>query len=147
MRIDPATRFVRSLPGEYFLLREAAEAAGASQFILRKLIQDGPRDCAPSKYAQFGKTKIYLYTREDIASIRKHIEWTHSVHDHNGPARKPGRPPKFSKDQRRKRARLYSKAWYWKNRAKILAEQGDLTKADTAMWKARQVEKELKSES
>jgi len=146
VRIDPATRFVRSLPGDYFLLREAAEAVGTSQFILRKMIQDGPSDCAPSKYAQFGKTKIYLYTREDIEAIRKHIEVMHSVHDHNGPARKPGRPAKFSKTQRRERARLYSKAWYWKNRAKVLAESGDIKGADLAMWRAKQVESELKDE-
>jgi hypothetical protein len=128
------------------MLREAAEAVGTSQFILRKLIQEGPVECAPSKYAQFGKTKIYLYTREDIEDVRRYLAKRQEVHDHNGPARKPGRPPKYTKEQRRKRARLYSKAWYWKNRAQELADDGDIQAADAAMWKVKQIEGELKGE-
>jgi hypothetical protein len=113
---------------------------GTSQFILRKLIQEGPMACQPSKYAQFGKTRIYLYTRDDIEAIRKHVEAKYQVHDHDGPARKPGRPAKFTRDQRKKRARLYSKAWYWKNRAKILSEQGDEAGAQKAKERAKEVE-------
>lgn len=143
-RLDPATRFVRSLEGEYFLLREAAIAVGTSQFVLRKMIQDGNLDCSPSKYAQFGKTKIYLYTQRDIDSIIRHIAEAHKVYDHNGPARRPGRPVKFNQKERRERARLYSKAWYWRNRAKVLAESGEIEKSDKAMLRALQIDKELK---
>lgn len=96
--------------------------------------------CQPSKYAQFGKTRIYLYTRDDIDAIRKYVEAKYQVHDHDGPARKPGRPAKFTRDQRKKRARLYSKAWYWKNRAKVLAEQGDEPGSAKALERAKEVE-------
>lgn len=110
------------------------------------MIQEGPVDCQPSKYAKFGKTRIYLYTREDIESIRKYVENRHQVHDHDGPVRRPGRPAKFTRDQRKNRARLYSKAWYWKNRAKILDEQGNEEGAAKARQRAVEIEETLKSD-
>lgn len=143
MRIDPATRFVRSLKGEYFLLREAAEAVGTSQFVLRKFISDGDIECSPSKYAQFGKTRIYLYTREDIESIRQNIEKKYGVYDHLGPHKKPGRPPKYNREQRKQRARMYSKSWYWRNRAKVLGEQGKIEAAQAAMERAKKIDRQL----
>ena len=64
---DPVTRFVRSLPGDYFMLREAAHACEVSQFTLRKFIAEDVKECLPSKTTKFGKIRVYLYTREDIA--------------------------------------------------------------------------------
>lgn len=145
VRVDPATRFVRSLPGDYFLLREAAEATGVSQFTLRKMIADDIPGCTPSKYAMFGKIKIYLYTRQDIENIRKYLGNRHQIFNHTGMAKRIGRPPTYSKAERRDRSRLYSKAWYWRNREKILKSRGDKEGAAAARDKALAIEKELKS--
>jgi hypothetical protein len=93
----------------------------------------------------FGKTKIYLYTREDIESIRKYVEEKSIVYDHDGPARRaPGRPAIFTKAERKQRSRLYSKAWYWRNRASILMEKGEEAEAQKALERAAQVEAQLK---
>jgi hypothetical protein len=142
--VDPATRFVRSLPGEYFLLREAAQHLGVSQFTLRKFIADDVPECTPSKFAMFGKVKIYLYTREDIESIKKHIESRAVVFEHDGQARRVGRPPTYTKAERHYRSRLYSKAWYWKNREKLLSERGDEAGAAKARERAEDIARELR---
>lgn len=146
VKIDPATRFVRSLPGDYFLLREAAEATGVSQFTLRKMIADDIPNCTPSKYAMFGKIKIYLYTRQDIENIRKYLGNRHQIFNHTGMARKTGRPATYTKAQRKERSRLYSKAWYWRNREKILKSKGDKEGAYAAHQKAVEIEKVLKND-
>jgi hypothetical protein len=146
VRIDPATRFVRSLPGDYFLLREAAEAAGVSQFTLRKMIADDIPKCTPSKYAMFGKIKIYLYTRTDIDNIREYLGDRHKIYNHAGMAKRTGRPATYTKAQRKTRSRLYSKAWYWKNREKILKDKGDREGAKEAREKAKEIERELHSD-
>jgi hypothetical protein len=145
VRLDPATRFVRGLPGEWFMLREAAEASGVSQFTLRKMIAEDIPQCTPSKYAMFGKIRIYLYTRKDIENIRKYLIERNQVYNHNGQAKRIGRPPTYSKTERKDRSRLYSKAWYWKNRAEILESKGDKAGAAKARAKARELKKELKS--
>lgn len=142
--VDPATRFVRSLPGDYFLLREAAQYLGVSQFILRKYIADDVPECTPSKFAMFGKVKIYLYTREDIESIQKHIAKRATIYEHDGQARRVGRPPTYTKSERQWRSRMYSKAWYWRNREKILNERGDEAGAAKARAKADEIDRELK---
>ena len=71
--MDPATRFVRSLPGDYFMLREAAELTGVSSYTLRKLIAANANGLVPSKEARFGELKIYLYTRDDIERLNDHF--------------------------------------------------------------------------
>lgn len=141
--VDPATRFVRSLPGNYFLLREAAEAVGVSQFTLRKFISEDIEGLVPSKYAMMGKVKIYLYTREDIENIRLHLKEREVVFNHDGKAKRTGRPATYTKEQRAKRSRMYSNAWYWKNRAKILEERGDHEAAIKAQAKADKIERQL----
>lgn len=147
IRVDPATRFVRSLPGDFFLLREAAEAIGVSQFVLRKFIADGTKGCTPSKYAMFGKVKVYLYTREDIEAIRTHLASRHRVFKHDGQARRIGRPPQYTKEERANRSRLYSKSWYWRNRERILAQRGDADGARKARDNANEIDRMLKDDS
>jgi hypothetical protein len=144
IRIDPATRFVRSLPGNYFMLREAAKSVGASQYTLRKLIEEDVPGCSPSKFAKWGKTRIYLYTRENIETIREYLETRTVVYDHEGPQRKVGRPPTYSEKERKWRSKQYSKAWYWENREKVLTERGDTEGAAEARATADAIRKELK---
>lgn len=144
VNVDPATRFVRSLPGDYFLLREAAQHLGVSQFTLRRFIADDVPECTPSKYAMFGKVKIYLYTRDDIESIKTHLDSRSTVYAHDGQARKVGRPPTYTKEQRDYRSRLYSKQWYWRNRQRLLADRGEIEKAEKAQAKADEIARELR---
>lgn len=147
IRVDPATRFVRSLPGDFFLLREAADAIGVSQFVLRKFIADGTEGCTPSKYAMFGKVKIYLYTRDDIETIRQHLSARHRVFKHDGQARRVGRPPQYTKEERANRSRLYSKSWYWRSREKILSQRGDAEGAKKARDKADEIDRMLHNDT
>lgn len=142
-RIDPATRYVRSLPGNYIMLREAAEACGVSTFVLRKFISEGTPGCLPSKTAKYGKMRIYLYTLKDIESIKKHLEERRTVHDFDGPTRKVGRPPKYLETERKHRDQLHSKKWYWNNRVKVLTERGDTAGATKAQKRVDEIEKEL----
>lgn len=140
---DPVTRFVRSLPGDYFMLREAAHACDVSQFTLRKFIAENVEECLPSKVTQFGKIRVYLYTREDIVRIQAYLAKQNVVLDYNGPAKKMGRPALYTKEQMDERKKLYTKRWYWRNRAKLLAERGDTAGAQEAEAKANEVTKEL----
>lgn len=140
---DPVTRFVRSLPGDYFMLREAAHACDVSQFTLRKFIAENVVECLPSKVTQFGKIRVYLYTREDIQRIQEYLSHQNVVLDFNGPAKKMGRPALYTKEQMDERKKLYTKRWYWRNRAKLLAERGDTDGAAEALRRADDVTKEL----
>jgi hypothetical protein len=140
---DPVTRFVRSLPGDYFMLREAAHACDVSQFTLRKFIAENVTECLPSKVTQFGKIRVYLYTREDIARIQDYLSKQNVVLDFTGPAKKMGRPALYTKEQMDTRKKLYTKRWYWRNRAKLLAQRGDKVGSEDAARKADEVTKEL----
>jgi len=142
--IDPATRFVRSLPGDYFLLREAAASCGVSDYVLRKFIADDVPGCQPSKYTMFGKVKIYLYTRDDIKSIQKYMKSKTVVFEHDGQAKRIGRPPRYTQSERDWRSRMYSKSWYWKNRVKLLTERGDEAGATAAQKRVDELVKELR---
>jgi hypothetical protein len=144
VRIDPTTRFVRSLPGEYFLLREAAAACGVSPFVLRKYISEDVPECTPSKYTMFGKVKIYLYTKADIKSIQDYMKKRIVVFEHDGQARRIGRPPKYSDEQRHWRDQQHSKKWYWKNRVRLLTEKGDEAGAAKAQKRVDEIERELR---
>ena len=147
MIVDPATRFVRSLPGDYFMLREAAELTGASPYTLRKLIANNEEGLTPSKWAWFGKVKIYLYTREDIDRLHEHFAHTRQVYDHDGvqAKRQGGRPATFTKEERVTRNRLHSMRWYYRKREQKLKDRGDLEGSRQAGTKADEIDKELEA--
>lgn len=65
---SPTVRFVRSLPGEYYMVSEAAKMIGVSPHTLRQYVSDP--NLSPTKCANFGKVRIYLYTMEDIQKYR-----------------------------------------------------------------------------
>ena len=145
MTIDPATRFVRSLPGDYFMLREAAELAGVSAYTLRKYIAQNTEGLTPSKYVNYGAMKIYLYTREDIERLSAHVEERRQVYDHDGvqPKRQGGRPARYTKEERAQRNRLHSMRWYYRRRAEVLSARGDTSGAEEARSKALEIDNEL----
>jgi hypothetical protein len=148
MPLDPATKFVRSLDGTYYMVREAAEILGVSHRVLRKMNDDPESEMKPSFAAYLGKIKIYLYTEDDITKIRDYLEIERKRIYPNepgvGPERK-GRPSQFTKSERKERQRLYSKAHYYGKRAEEETSRGNLAKASQYLAKQRQVKKELKN--
>ena len=144
--LSPATAFVRSLPGEFFMLREVAEMVGVSQYVLRNLIAKDAEGLLPSNYAMFGNVKIYLYTRADIERLQKHFERRMVVREYDGQSPKAGRPALYTREERLARNRLYSQAYYWRKRHEKLVTEGRLDEAAAANDKAIEVEERLKAE-
>jgi hypothetical protein len=147
--MDPATRLVRTLPGNYKKLSEAAEILGVSGDTLRALIQEavneGDPAGAPSKFAMMGRTRLYLYTDEDIERIRGVLESRREVRTFDLTSSGTGRPPLYTKEERATRTRLNARAWYYRNRIKKLEEAGAARKEITAAKRRlREVEDELR---
>lgn len=141
-KMDPSTRFVRELDGDYFMLREAAEMLDVPQRRLRDFIKDDPENLGPSFCAMFGKIKIYLYTKDDIETIRQHLQDQKKVYRNKDKPGAGGRPRLWTDEQRKERQRLYSQAHYYRLRA---AEVDDLELKDEYRQKVALIEKELKS--
>lgn len=147
--MDPATRLVRSLEGEYYKLSEAAEMLDVPESTLRALIKDasegGDPDGAPRQYIPFGKMMIYLYSPEDIDRIKgvlaKRVTPTPFT------MVLPGRPPRYSPEERTARTKLSARAWYYRNRIEKLTRQGpeeNKVAINSAKRKLREINAELK---
>lgn len=68
MKIDEA---VREMSPPRYTTVQAAELIGKSPDTLRRW-RDGPEPVyAPGHFAQFGKVKVPLYTREDIQAMKR----------------------------------------------------------------------------
>jgi len=142
-RMDPSTRFVRSLDGEYFMLREVAAMLGISTQSLRKTVPNKSIE-APSFWVMFGKLKIYLYTRDDIDELRKHLEERSEVFK-TGEKEQPkvGRPRKYNKEQKKEKQREYARMYYWRKQLEKAEREGDKAKTDRAKLKMFELEKEI----
>lgn len=146
--MDPTTRFVRSLDGNFFMVREAALMLGVSHRTLRRLIKDDDtpgKSLGPSYLVNFGKVPVYLYTVEDVERIRKHLNNAKQVLPREGVARLAGRPPKWTKDERTKRQRLYVRANYYRARIQTLSTNGRDDEAAQAADRLAGIEKELEA--
>lgn len=85
-RLSPAEAYVRSLPGENYLLTEVAEEVGMNPHTIRRLIKaDPPRVKAPSYIGSLGKQEIYVFTAEDLAEVKAYYQRRYEM------ALKPGR--------------------------------------------------------
>jgi hypothetical protein len=145
-RIAPAVRFVRSLEGDYYLLREAAQILGVSHRTLRNFIASNEKqDLAPGYYAMLGKVKVYLYTDDDIGRIRKYLDSQKNLYrlDDPGPMGNRGRPAKYNDDQRKERQRKFTQVHYYKTKAQKYVDAGQPEKANVAITKMREIQKEL----
>ena len=78
-RTSPVTDYVRSL-GDYKTTSEVAEEIGQSEAWVRKAASLRWTQ-APSKVAPFGNTHVYLYTKEDIAALKKFLKDNRQVYD------------------------------------------------------------------
>lgn len=68
-RVDSITRKVRKMRPKRFTVRDAAEKVDRSPDTLRRWRLSG--ECVPSEHATFGKTTVYLYTPDDIRTLKK----------------------------------------------------------------------------
>jgi hypothetical protein len=146
---DSATKFVRSLDGNYFMLREAAESLKVSHATLRKFIKDDNEKLGPSKCVWFGKSKIYLYTTEDINKISKYLESRKEVFDNDETQPKlsgRGRPAIWSPEEKKERQRKFARVSYYKRKAQAMLAIGTTEQYLEAIKKAEQITKELKEE-
>lgn len=148
--LDPATRLVRSLEGEYFKLSEAAEMLKVPESTLRALIKDasegGDPDGAPKQYIPFGSIPIYLYTHEDIDRIREVLVRRRSASPVPFDMVLNGRPPRYTPEERAARTKLSARAWYYRNRIKTLKDSDSPPRGAVAdaKRKLKEIEDELR---
>lgn len=142
--ISPTIRFVRSLPGEYYMVSEAAKMLGLSPHTLRQYVSDPA--LSPTKCANFGKIRIYLYTMEDIDRIKAELDERRKVVDYNGErhGRPSGRPRQFTEYEAAQRKKMYAKRYYYQKRAEQLIAQGREEDASIAFKKAWEIDQNLK---
>lgn len=145
--LDPVSAFVRSLDGEYYLVREAAEALGVSQHYLRRSIKQEVEGMLPSHGVMIGKMKVYLYTMDDIHRMQVLIKEKKAVSDFSvikdQEGGRGGRPAVYTKEERLTRSRLYSRACYWKNRIKHADNINDKVMKEKATFMLEQIESEI----
>lgn len=144
--VDPVTAFVRGLDGDFYMVREAAEALGIKRHVLQRAIGNGTEGMVPSHAVMIGKMKVYLYTLEDVQRMKQIMEERKTIKtfdDVSSVKGKGGRPSQYNEEERRQRARLYSRACYWKKRIVLAQERGDdeLLRQATAM--VDQIEEEI----
>ena len=138
--VDPATRFVRSLPGEYYMLREAAGQLDLSHHTLRKYIADGTEGLQPSKVVMFGKVQMYLYTKSDIEKMKDALQHRALVRDYSG----GGRPSKYTAEERKRRSRLFSRRHYWQRVVCKASFMEDTARVAEAQQEIDKINEELK---
>lgn len=123
--LNPSARFVRSLDGEYWMMREAAEVLRVSTITLRRLMKDDETEdkvWSPSFCAYFGRVKIYLYTRDDIERIDQLLKGKGRLaRDRPVKPRGAGRPQMWTNKQSKELQRLYSKQFYYRRRVRELS--------------------------
>lgn len=141
--LDPSTRFVRSLDGEYFMLREAAEYLGVSSVTLRSAMKDDTEKWGPSFCAWFGKVKIYLYTKADLERISKNLADRKRVFRNSEEYSATGRPKKWSDEENVRRQRLYSQHHYYRRRVVAMNEEGRGDAAAEAEVKVQSIQAQL----
>lgn len=70
----PLVRYVRSLEGEYYLIREVAEMLGCSMRRLEWLRGHTDPPLGATHRAQYGGTVVHLYTPERIEAISEYLK-------------------------------------------------------------------------
>ena len=119
LRVAPVVAFVRSLPGDYYMLSEVSLLLGVNPRVLRNINSDQEtfKTLGPSYITNFGKVQVYLYTKADVAKLKKWRQDRLTVL----PATKKiasGRPRKWTNEERKHRAKLYSRLHYYRSQIK-----------------------------
>jgi hypothetical protein len=69
----PMIKYVRSLPGEFYLAREVAQMVGCSPRMLAYINKHSPTPMGATHQAQYGGTALHLYTPERVEEIREYL--------------------------------------------------------------------------
>lgn len=133
---DPMTKLVRSLPGQWFTLPEAARALGMSKKTLRSWIYKDVEGLQPGKKVQYGRTFLWVYSAEDLLRIKKNMERRVVVRDYEREPRKSIYTP----EQKKRRSQLSAKRWYWKKMLDKARFYNDRDYFDKANQKLEEIE-------
>ena len=118
-------KYVRSLPGTYYLRTEAAEAIGCAQSLLPYLSTQHPdADLGPTHRASYGNVEILLYTPERVEHIRAFLE-------ENNQGKKPtGQKRVFSPAELQERRRMGGRMREYRKRAITYEADGRIEDAE-----------------
>jgi hypothetical protein len=140
--VHPIVRFVRSLPGEYYLRREVAVSLQCSTTALQVLAKKPELMLGPSAHVQYGELDLLLYTPDDIERIRRFREELHA----QSPHRVRGRPRMWTPEEAGERTRKQDRARYRLRQARAYREVGSPELEAAALAKAEALMAELATE-
>ena len=139
-------RFVRSLPGDFRLRREAADELGKSVGTLHALTRRFPGEgLGPSHTVPYGSMTLRLYSAERIEHIRAFLAARTTFHE-DGRERRRGRRQVWTSAEARSRRQRTDQARYHRRHAQALRERGEDEKAAEAEAKAAVIMRELRAQ-
>lgn len=139
-------RFVRSLPGDFRLRREAAEELGKSVGTLHALTRRFPgAGLGPSHTVPYGSMTLRLYSAERIEHIRAFLSARAKFHE-DGREKRRGRRQLWTSAEARSRRQRTDQARYHRRHAQALRERGEEAQADAAAAKADAIVRELRQQ-
>lgn len=148
-RTDPIGKYVTSLNGDFYMIREVAQLLGVHPNTIRELDKRKElvaRGLGHEFEAYLGRVTVYLYTPETIERLRVYFAERQQVYDRpellieRAPT---GRKAKYTKEERKDRQKLFSKASYYARRAKEENDRGNFKGAREYLDKQRKIKKQL----
>lgn len=148
LRMDPVTRYVRELEGDYYLPREAAVLLGISVDRLKLLGRRYPDTLGPGYVTWMGDVKIFLYDQDDIAAVRAYFAELDAKRPPELSAYRNGRgrPPVWSHAEHAARHRRRALARYHAGMARRYASEGRAEQAHSSRERAEAISAELAAE-
>lgn len=141
---DPVTRFVRSLPGEFFTLNEVAGHLDVSPRSVRRLIGHREDGLGPARTGHLGKVTVYLYTAANVERLQHHFALRRHA---NPPGKAPiGRPRLWNAAEYADRHARHVRAYHWRHRAAELLERGEFEAAGDAQRNAAEITNGLRAQ-
>lgn len=90
----------------------------------------------------FGKVQVYLYTKDDIERMRETLQTRVTVREYH----RTGRPTKYTLEQRKTRARLFSRRHYWQKMRNKALFMEDKKRLDIANREIEAITQELEDD-
>jgi hypothetical protein len=120
-RIPPFVRNVRLAHPDKVTLPEAARQIGVSAKRVRSLIGNPDLPGIPANYVQAGTIEVAVYSQEEVAKVRDYINGTaERISLRSDPKEQEAR-----RENRKARARLHSRAYYYRQQRAAAVEAGD----------------------
>jgi hypothetical protein len=123
---SPIVKYVRTLPQEFYLLREVSFQLGCAPSLLGYLSAHYP-ELGPTHQASYGSTVLRLYTPERIEDIRRHLE--------SSTDRRHGKKRIFTPAEQIQRRRDAQQIRNWRAQADLLEAKGRNAQAEQARAK------------